>query len=111
MRVAVLNVDVSSDDGRALIRLAGELDLDSVAALRAPAEAELAAGRVPAITLDLAELTFVDSSGLALLVELRRLAGAAGVQLDIVNVRRGPRRVISIAGLAETLGVPPLPPP
>jgi anti-anti-sigma factor len=108
--VAGLNVDVTAAGERLLFRVVGELDLDSAVILRRPVEAELAAAQVRAVTLDLAELTFVDSSGLALLVELRRLASGAGVQLDIVNVRPGPRRVISIAGLADTLGVPPAPP-
>jgi anti-anti-sigma factor len=55
----------------------------------------------------MAGLTFIDSSGLALLVELRRLASEAGVRLEIVNLRPGPRRVVMIAGLTETLGLPP----
>jgi anti-sigma B factor antagonist len=108
--VAGLSVEVTAAGDRSLVRVVGELDLDSAAILRRPVEAELSAEPTHAVTLDLAELTFVDSSGLALLVELRRLASGAGVQLDIVNVRPGPQRVISIAGLAETLGVPPAPP-
>jgi anti-anti-sigma factor len=110
IRVAGLSVDATAAGDRSRFRVVGELDLDSAAILRRPVEAELTAGQVRAVTLDLAELTFVDSSGLALLVELRRLASGAGIQLDIVNVRPGPTRVISIAGLAETLGVPPSPP-
>jgi anti-anti-sigma factor len=55
----------------------------------------------------MAGLTFIDSSGLALLVELRRLASEAGVRLEIVKLRPGPRRVVMIAGLTETLGLPP----
>ncbi len=108
--MAGLSVEVTAAGDRSLVRVVGELDLDSAAILRRPVEAELSAEPAHAVTLDLAELTFVDSSGLALLVELRRLASGAGVQLDIVNVRPGPQRVISIAGLAETLGVPPAPP-
>lgn len=108
--MAGLSVEVTAAGDRSLVRVVGELDLDSAAILRRPVEAELSAEPAHTVTLDLAELTFVDSSGLALLVELRRLASGAGVQLDIVNVRPGPQRVISIAGLAETLGVPPAPP-
>jgi anti-anti-sigma factor len=104
MRVAVLRVDVSTGGGQTVLALAGELDLDSVDELRHPAEAALSGG---AVILDMAELTFIDSSGLALLVELRRLASDAGVPLQIVNLRPGPRRVVSIAGLTETLGLEP----
>lgn len=96
---------MNSVAGRSVLTVAGELDLDSVGALREPAEAELASGRVSAVALELADMTFIDSSGLALLVELRRLAGDAGVQFELVNLRPGPRRVIAIAGLSGTLGL------
>lgn len=107
IRVAGLNLEVTAAGDRSLYRVVGELDLDSAPTLRAPVEADLSGGAVRHLTLDLGELSFVDSSGLALLVELRRLARGAAVQLDIVNVQPGPQRVISIAGLADTLGVPP----
>ena len=107
MRVATLTVRSSRDDGRTVLAVDGELDLDTVAELREPAEAELASGHAKALALDLAGMTFIDSSGLALLVELRRLSSDAGVRFEIGNLRSGPRRVIAIAGLTETLGVPP----
>jgi anti-anti-sigma factor len=107
MRVATLTIRSSTDRGRTVLSVEGELDLDTVTQLREPAEAALASGQGQALSLDLAEMTFIDSSGLALLVELRRLCNAAGVQFEISNVRSGPRRVIAIAGLTETLGLPP----
>jgi anti-anti-sigma factor len=107
MRVAPLTVRSSTDRGRTVLTVEGELDLDTVGQLREPAEAELGTGRAQAVVLDLADMTFIDSSGLALLVELCRLGGDAGVQVEIRNVRSGPRRVIAIAGLTSTLGLPP----
>jgi anti-anti-sigma factor len=107
MRVATLTIRSRTTNGRTVLSVEGELDLDTVGRLREPAEAELAAGHVQVLALDLAEMSFIDSSGLALLVELRRLSGNAGVQFEIGNVRSGPRRVIAIAGLADTLGLPP----
>lgn len=105
--MATLGVRFDNDGVRAVLLVEGELDLDTVAQLREPAEAQLASGTAKALKLDLAGMTFIDSSGLALLVELRRLSSNAGVQLEIGNLRSGPRRVIAIAGLTETLGLPP----
>jgi anti-anti-sigma factor len=107
MRVATLTVEVTAAGDRSTITLVGELDLDSVDRLRPVAEEQLSSGAYASVSLDMAGLTFVDSSGLALLVELRRLASEAGVRLEIVNLRPGPRRVVMIAGLTETLGLPP----
>jgi anti-sigma B factor antagonist len=105
--VTELTVRSSADGDRSVLAVAGELDLSSIADLRERAEAELASGRFRTLSLDMSELTFIDSSGLGLLVELRRSAATANMALEIVNVPPGPARVISIAGLADTLGVPP----
>lgn len=100
-----LTVDFTDDGDRAVLALAGELDIDSVAGLREQVQARLNGGGVRALTLDLAGLTFVDSSGLGLLLELRRLALTADVAFRLANVPAGPARVIAIAGLTDTFGL------
>jgi anti-anti-sigma factor len=104
--VTELIVHFSIDGERSVLRLTGELDIDSAAELRQHAQAELAAGRCRTLTLDMSGLTFIDSSGLGLLIELRRLAGMSEVTLELTNVPPGPARVIAIAGLSETFGLP-----
>jgi anti-anti-sigma factor len=103
--VTQLVVHFSVEGERAILRLTGELDLESVAELRLHAEAELAAGRCRELTIDMSGLTFIDSTGLGLLVELRRAAGVSNVTLQIANVPPRVARVFAIAGLAETFGV------
>jgi anti-anti-sigma factor len=53
----------------------------------------------------MAGLSFIDSSGLGLLIDLRRSAMGAGVAFEIRHVPPGPARVIAIAGLTETFGI------
>lgn len=81
-----------------MLALAGELDL--LAAV--PVAEELlrleAAGPDP-ITLDLSGLTFVDSSGVELLLEAGRRAAATGRDL---RVRRGPQPVHRVFELTRT---------
>jgi anti-sigma B factor antagonist len=88
-----------------VLSVAGDLDLAAVPQLRQEVQARLANG-TQSLTLDLGGITFLDSSGLGVLVELRNLAGGQGVGLDIVNVPAGPARIITIAGLADTFGLP-----
>jgi anti-anti-sigma factor len=104
--VTELTVDFTDDGDRSVLALAGELDIDSVGGLREQIQQRLSDGRVRALTLDLSGLTFVDSSGLGLLLELRRLALSADVRFELANVPAGPARVIAIAGLTETFGLP-----
>lgn len=102
--MADLKVNAHVADGRPVLRVSGDLDLATLASLRTAAEAALAACG-DGLVLDLTELTFVDSSGLGLLVELRNRALAQGGTLQLQHVPSGPKRVIEIAGLAETFGV------
>jgi anti-sigma B factor antagonist len=109
IRVAELTVHFSADGERSVLRLTGELDLDSVGELRQHARAELASGRCRVLTIDMSGLTFIDSTGLGLLVELRNLAGTSDAAVELANVPSRPARIIAIAGLAETFGLPPEP--
>jgi len=105
--VTELTVDLTDDGDRSVLALTGELDIDSVGGLREKVQEHLTGGQVRTLTLDLTGLTFLDSSGLGLLLEVRRLALSSDVEFDLVNVPAGPARVIAIAGLTETFRLPP----
>ncbi len=90
----------ASDAG--LLRIAGELDISNVASLEAAVTATLA--RRPArLILDVAELSFMDSSALAVLVG----AAAAVGQIHIRNPQPAVRRVIEVTGLGAVLPCEP----
>jgi anti-sigma B factor antagonist len=103
--VTSLSVISGGDDGRSVLALSGDLDLAAVPQLRDEAEGRIAAG-CAALALDLSGITFLDSSGLGVLVELRTRTRSTGITFELVNVPSGPARIITIAGLAETLGLP-----
>ena len=100
-----LVVHFSVDGERSVLRLSGELDLETVAELRMHAQAELAARRCATLSIDMSGISFVDSSGLGLLVELRQMAAVSGIRLELANVPAGAARVIEIAGLTAALGL------
>ena len=53
------------------------------------------------ITIDLTGLTFIDSSGLRVLVSLSKEAQSRGATLGLRNVPRHAQRVLDITGLSE----------
>jgi anti-sigma B factor antagonist len=105
--VTQLTVEFTDEGDRSVVTLSGELDIDTVGELREQAQDHLGRGQYRTLTLDLSGLTFLDSSGLGLLLEVRRLALISDVTFEMVNVAPGPARVITIAGLTETFGLPP----
>jgi anti-anti-sigma factor len=55
------------------------------------------------LVIDCAEVTFIDSSGLAVLVAVQRGLQTLGRRLRIANATRATKRVIEVAGLVEVL--------
>jgi anti-sigma B factor antagonist len=70
---------VTTEGGRTLIRLTGELDLATAPELLARVEPLAATGRT--VVLDLSELTFCDSSGFNAFVRLQRRCRNNGTDL------------------------------
>jgi len=96
------------DDRVTVLTVTGELDRDSVPVLDAAADAALTAGAVR-LVLDLGPLTFCDSSGLRLLVELHkrtdlRLAGARPPVDTVIHVVNLDRMLALHPTVAEAAG-------
>jgi anti-anti-sigma factor len=78
-------------------RLEGEVDLSNAAAIEARILAALC--DAPALVLDLADVTYLDSAGLALLSRVQLACGGSGIGLACV-LRDGSRtsRTLELAG-------------
>ncbi|MFE9203171.1 STAS domain-containing protein [Micromonospora sp. NPDC007230] len=90
------------DGGGACLRLAGELDLSTAAQLNAAVD-RLAADGHHELLVDLTELTFCDSVGIAALVRGDNHATAEGGWLRITGATGRVARVLQVTGLAELL--------
>jgi anti-sigma B factor antagonist len=94
-------VSGSMDDPRSpVILIQGELDLASVESVKAGIEPFLAAGPSQ-VTFNLEKLTFMDSSGIALLVQSANRVG----KVELTNVTPIVRRVLEVTGLLELFGL------
>lgn len=85
-----------------LVHLDGELDLAAAPALRTRLADLLAAGDRD-VVVDLAGVTFFDTSALEPLVESHRLGRSRGVRLVLCHVPGHVRRVLEITGLDRVL--------
>jgi anti-sigma B factor antagonist len=84
--------------GVLLVMISGELDIVTVEHLE-PALDGLVARQADRIELDLSDLEFMDSSGLALLLRITNRFGP----LRVVGAKTLVRRVIEVTGLTEVL--------
>ena len=104
MRAPGLRVATEEGDEDAVVRVAGELDLDGVEDVVGPVVAALHAGTP--VTIDLTGVSFMDSSGIEGLARCRRAALEADRAL-VVEVRAdGPVvRRLAWTGLDSVLDV------
>jgi anti-anti-sigma factor len=90
-----------SGERQTILGLAGEIDIANVDAVADDVRRELAAGPV---LLDLSGLSFIDSSGLRMLVALVRDADESGWSLTIGrDLNPMVRRLLEITGMLDLL--------
>ncbi|MGW6316555.1 MULTISPECIES: STAS domain-containing protein [unclassified Streptomyces] len=89
-------------DGVTGLALEGELDLDTVARIE-PELMLVTAGGGTEVVLDLAGVTFCDTSGVKLLLRLHRRCAADGVRLRLCHIPRRPGQVMRTLGVDRTI--------
>lgn len=97
-----LELDRDGDRAHPRLVLAGELDIASAKRLQDAVTRACDEG-ARELTIDLAGLEFVDSSGLAAIVYASWLCERAGCELALLPGPAGVQRVFEVTGLAEHL--------
>ncbi|TDD32060.1 anti-sigma factor antagonist [Actinomadura sp. KC06] len=102
--VPPLEVTIRPRGGRAVVRLRGELDIASADDLRRHLnDARREHGED--LVLDLADLEFMDSGGLSVIVACYKATSAAGGSLVLAAPRPIVRRALEITGLHRRITV------
>ena len=89
-------------DGRALLRVEGRLNLVTAPELRTAVERAVAAGTARAV-IDLSGVTFIDSSGLGMVIAGLKHARQAGGELRIAAAGEQVRMVLELTKLNRIL--------
>ena len=100
----LLVIDPYDADGTRFIRVAGEIDAASAPLL---AEALEQCNGSP-VCVDLANVTFMDSSGVAVLVAAHKRAAEHNLELTIANAAPHMLKVLEIANLDHLLNREPI---
>lgn len=95
-------VGLSAEGGTYVVSLAGDLDTATLPPCRASLLGALHTDP-EALVIDLRDLRFMDSSGLGLLVEIRRQALDRGVPLALRGPRQSVRTLLEVTGALPNL--------
>ena len=88
-----------------VLKVAGEVDIQTSPILQEHLQAILDQGKT-SIIVDLGEVTFLDSTGLSVLVAGFKRCQEAGGDMRIVSPQPNVRRVLEITGLTDVFHVP-----
>ena len=83
------------------VQLRGELVIDTVRR----ALAMVVGTTAPTVIVDLAAVTFIDSTGLRMLLDAKATLESEGRALTVVNPTDGVKALLSTTGTAEALGI------
>ncbi|MFD5830837.1 STAS domain-containing protein [Lentzea sp. NPDC060358] len=97
-----LNVGSEVQRGWRVLAVAGELDIDTVPVLAARLDSDVSGAHA---VLDLGELQFMDSTGLALVLDWHRRLAEAGGQLRIASAQAPVHRLFELADVAQVLSL------
>lgn len=95
--------EVDRDTTHVTVHLAGEIDLAAAPRVESAIEEALAGEDGTEITIDLAAVTFLDSTGLRVLVTAHARCAGEGRNLTLVNPSPAVSRILEITGLGQTL--------
>ncbi|MDQ6776068.1 MAG: STAS domain-containing protein [Actinomycetota bacterium] len=97
-------IDVRRTDDATVVSVSGELDLVSSTGLEEALE-QLDGSEPPFVILDLSDVEFMDSAGLAVVVRAHQRADSAGTRFAVVSAVPQVRRLLSLTGMDERVTV------
>lgn len=101
LRSGGLSVDWSIDGPHLVVALSGEIDLSNAQALPDAVAAGLGSGS--SVRVDIARVTFLDSSLLRALLICRAQLAPSGVDVKVRNAHPQARRIFELANVASLL--------
>ena len=91
-------------DDLAIVSVGGEVDLETASQLGDHAlDALLDVS--PHVLLDLTDVTFMDSTGLKVLLSIQRRADLAGGSFAVAGASRSVRKILTLTGLDQTFTI------
>jgi anti-sigma B factor antagonist len=97
---ATFDVEVIEDDVSLVVRVSGDVDLATSPQLREALERAITGG-VQLVRLDMTGVTFLDSSGISVLVDAKQRLQDNGARLVLHGVGDRIARVLEISGLGS----------
>lgn len=102
-KVSILDLGMELKQDTLLVRLQGELDLSVVDAIRKSLDDGLDKNHVRHLVVNLSCVSFIDSSGLGVILGRYKRLSQQGGRVSLVGAQPQVRRVLSLSGLLTVM--------
>ena len=99
-----LDLKCTRTDGQTTINVIGEVDVSNADQLRGALD-EAFASDAETVRVDLSSASYIDSTGIGVLVGAAHRADEAQVSFEVTNPQRNVERVLALLGVDDKLGV------
>ena len=97
-------VDITYENGVLTAKIDGEIDHHIASGIRGKIDSKCESYRPARLILDFGGVSFMDSSGIGLIMGRYRMISLLGGRLEIVNIPPQLKKIFVLSGI-ETLGV------
>ncbi|MBQ1463384.1 MAG: STAS domain-containing protein [Ruminococcus sp.] len=100
-----MKLDMKSENGTAIACLSGELDHHCARTLRTELDRFIIVNQPEVLAIDFRSVTFMDSSGIGLIIGRNKLIKECGGTLEIRNPQPYIRRVLKLSGIERIVRI------
>ncbi len=100
-----MNIDIKSENGSAIAKLSGEIDHHNAKDLRTQLDKFIISAQPPELVMDFKNITFMDSSGIGLIMGRSKLMKECGGRLEVRNSQPYIKRVLKLSGIERIVKI------
>lgn len=100
-----MQVHFVTKDGALIVRVVGELDHHSAAEIRERTDDKVTAEHVKTLIFDFSHLTFMDSSGIGVVIGRYKLMKSLGGSLRLISSNQSVDKMLELSGIVKLIPV------
>ena len=100
-----MKIDIRSENGTAVAKLSGEIDHHNAKELRIQLDRYIISAQPREMAIDLGSITFMDSSGIGLIMGRSKLMKECGGRLEVRNTQPYIKRVLKLSGIERIVKI------
>lgn len=100
-----LHINFLSRENRLYAKIVGELDHHSAAEIKEQTDGKIIGGGINTLIFDFSNLTFMDSSGIGVIIGRYKLMQSLGGRVYIISGNKNADRLLALSGITDIIDV------